>query len=196
MSMVYLLKKKCQSENFKVYAYDSNSLGIFSLIKNEFVCDLRDESMGENWIYDIGDEINSRQSQLIDAKRNDEDIEAIYDSWEQIIIVIDDLVEVADGDEFGIKNLVEEITKKAYGLKILLLAAADRDGIASNWDSTAKGIRESQVGILLGSIKNQEVYSLKVPYDMYEKELTIGEGYYVVKNKYVGLKVGTYTIIP
>ncbi|MNP80118.1 hypothetical protein D3C76_1781190 [compost metagenome] len=45
--------------------------------------------------------------------------------------------------------------------------------------------------MLLGSLKDQNLYNTRIPYGTQEKELELGDGYFIVKNKYTGIRTAT-----
>ena len=85
---------------------------------------------------------------------------------------------------------MERIVKRDRGLKVTVIAGDNTSEFESNWDGFAKAIRDEQTGVLLGSLKEQNLFGVKIPYGVQEKELEKGDGYFIVKNKFTSLRVG------
>lgn len=137
---------------------------------------------------ELKEELAARRSQLLAVRRSGGDADALMASWKQLVFVIDRLSEFTAGDQYALKELLERIVKQERGMKVAVLAADTTSELANNWDSLGKAIREEQTGILLGSLKDQNLYNARLPYGSQEKEFEQGDGYLVVKNKFTGLR--------
>lgn len=175
-------------EGAEVYALDSNSMGLYKLMDMPNVTDLS-QVEDEEFVDSIKDMLESRRKQLIDCKRSGGDINELMSTWKQVVFVIDRLSELTSSDRYSLKDLLERIVKRERGIKVTVIASDNTSELASNWDDLGKAIREEQTGVLIGSIKEQSLFSAKLPYGSPEKELEFGDGYMIVKNKYTGLRL-------
>lgn len=176
-------------DKVKLYAQDSQSMGLYSIINEPQVTDLGQIPDMFVFIEDIKSIIDHRRGQLNECRRNNGSLEELYSSWQQLVFVFDDLNEFSHTGDYALKELLERIVKREYGLKVAILAAGITNDLANNYDAFAKAVRETQSGILLGSLRDQNLYGVRIPYGSAEKEIGFGDGYYVVRNKYVGLRL-------
>lgn len=186
VSWITMLAEKLR--DLEVYALDSSSMGIYQMMDLPQVTDLAQvEDMGELVEY-IKEKIETRRNQLISYRMAGRDVNEVLEQWNQIVFVFDRLSEFTGNDMYTLHELLERIVKQERGLKIAVLAADDTADLAANWDSLGKVIREEQTGILLGSLREQNLFSASLPYGVQEKHLEQGDGYFLVKNRYTGLR--------
>ncbi len=166
---------------------DSGNMGLYSIMQETGCININETPglMGE-----IIKLMELRQNQLNEHRLKQLSLEALYDSWKQFIIVIDNIVEYAEGADSNFAKAMELIIKKGYGLRITVVVGGDEDEISKSWDKVIKTIKGVQTGVLLGSIKEQSLYGVRVSARSYEKELEWGDGYYIIKNKYTPLRFG------
>ncbi len=189
ISWTHALWDKFGKENVEMYIADSQNMGLFALTNESEYYDLTGYDI-EEIVERLRNLVDERREELNSARQQGEDTEALYDSWKQVLIVIDNIIEFAEAGDYDLKETLMVILKKAYGLKILIIAAGDEAEYTNNWEDLVKGVREMQTGVLLGSIKEQNLFNARVPYGYYEKEFALGDGYLVVKNKFAPLKLG------
>ncbi len=188
VSWINALSQKLGEGNLKVYALDSNSMGIFPLMKLPFVRDISAQTDMNEFVDELVEEIEDRRNQVREVRTSNGDIDALKASWPQIVYVIDKLSELTSSDNYKLKELLERIIRYERNLKISVIASDNTSEIEGNWDSLAKVIKDEQTGLLLGSIKDQSLFSVKYPYGSTEKELELGDGYLVTKSKYSGIR--------
>lgn len=165
-------------------------MGLFNLAQEIEHFDLKNGEI-EEITSELRDTLEQRREELNECRRNNGDVNQVYTSWKQIVIAFDNINEFAEDGDFDFKELMEFVIKKCYGLKVIILAAGIEAEYNENWDGLVKAIKEAQVGVLLGSIKEQSLYNIRVPYGYYEKEMQLGDGYLITKNKYIPLKLAT-----
>lgn len=188
VSWVEMLRRRLGDDGMQVYVQDSSSMGLYPLLAKPGAEDLsRIEDMYA-FTEELKEELAARRSQLLAVRRSGGDADALMASWKQLVFVIDRLSEFTAGDQYALKELLERIVKQERGMKVAVLAADTTSELANNWDSLGKAIREEQTGILLGSLKDQNLYNARLPYGSQEKEFEQGDGYLVVKNKFTGLR--------
>ncbi|MFP4697787.1 MAG: type VII secretion protein EssC [Eubacteriales bacterium] len=181
MSWIRILKEA------EIYVLDSSSMGLFNVMEMPNVTDL---SKTDNDFADkIKETLDNRRQQLIECKKSNGNVEELAKTWKQIIIAIDQLNEFTQSDKYTLKDLIERIVKQERGMKVAVIVGDNTSDLYGNWDGLAKAIKEEQTGVLIGSIKDQSLYSTKIPYGAQEKELEQGDGYLIVKNKYAGLRL-------
>lgn len=191
VAWIGMLNEKLGADQLDVYALDSNSMGLFEMMEHPNVRDLSQVEDMFSLVEDLKREIDERRSELVATRQTGGSLTTLYAKWKQIVFVIDKVSEFTDGDQYALKELLERIVKQERGLKIAVLAADLTSDLASNWDSFGKALREEQTGLLLGSLKDQNLYNTRIPYGTQEKELELGDGYFIVKNKYTGIRTAT-----
>lgn len=180
-----------QQPDLTVYALDSGSMGIYELLGQPGVHDLTAVEDMFDFTGEIKELLDARRGELLACKQNGGSREDVVAGWKQIVFVIDRLGELTGNDMYALHELLERIVKQERGMKIAVIAADNTSDLASNWDSLGKAIREEQTGVLLGRLKEQNLFSVNVPYGVQEKHTDFGTGYLVVKNRYTGLKCAT-----
>lgn len=170
----------------EVYALDSNGMGLFDIMGREHVTDLAEAE--DDFIERMQELLDERRRQMADCRRSSGDVQELVRSWKQIIFAFDKLSEFTDGDKYALKELIERIVKQERGMKVAVIAADNISDFTGNWDSLGKAIKEEQTGLLIGSIKEQTLFSARLPYGATEKELEAMDGYFIVKNKFTGLR--------
>ncbi len=190
ISWIKAIRKRVGEEQLQLYLADSNNMGLFNLAQEIEHFDLKNGEI-EEITSELRDMLEQRREELNECRRNNGDVNEVYANWKQIVIVFDNINEFAEDGDFDFKELMEFVIKKCYGLKVIILAAGIEAEYNDNWDGLVKAIKEAQVGVLLGSIKEQSLYNIRVPYGYYEKEMQLGDGYLITKNKYIPLKLAT-----
>ncbi|MCI3920625.1 type VII secretion protein EssC [Paenibacillus sp. TRM 82003] len=173
-----------------VYAIDSNGMGLYDILELPYVTDLTQADMttiGET-VDRMQALLDDRRRELIECKRIGGDVGTLVRRWPQIVFAIDRFSEFTNEGDYALRELVERIIKKERGMKVAVIAGDNVSEFAGNWDGLGKAIREEQTGVLLGSIKDQTLYNVKVPYGTPEKDMEPGDGYFIAKHKYVGLR--------
>jgi S-DNA-T family DNA segregation ATPase FtsK/SpoIIIE len=186
--LVSWMKLLSDKQDLEVYALDSSAMGIYELMKQPFVTDIANVDDLDDFIDGIKDKLESRRNEFFSCRMSGGDVGALMKQWKQMIFVIDRLSEFTSGDMYMLHELIERIVKQERGMKVAVLAADNTSDLTSNWDSLGKTIREEQTGILLGRMKEQNLYNVSLPYGTQEKSGEQGDGYLIVKNKYTGLR--------
>lgn len=188
VSWVSLLSER--QPDAEVYALDSAGMGLYELMRRPNVKDLAAiEDMFE-FVEEFKAKLDARRSELLACRMAGGDPAALVKSWNQIVFVIDKLGELTGNDMYSLHELLERIIKQERGMKIAVIAADNTADLASNWDMLGKTIREEQTGVLLGRIKEQNLYSVSFPYGTQERNMEQGDGYFIVKNKYTPMRCG------
>ncbi len=187
ISWIKTIKSIYGADKCMLCVADSSNMGLFSIVQQDGVIDM---NTTPGLAAELIKVVEVRQQQLNECRKEGKNIEELYSKWKQFIIVIDNIVEYADGLELKMSEAIELIIKKGYGLKITLLVGGADEEISRGWDKVVKAIKAVQVGVLIGSIKEQSLFGVRVPSRSYEKELEWGDGYYIIKNKYIPLRLG------
>lgn len=196
VSWICALAANLGEERLAVYALDSSAMGLYPIMNEPYVTDLAQIEDMYSFLDGVKEELDSRRFKLLETRRAGGDAEALVRSWKQLVFVIDKLSELTEGDQYSLKELLERIVKQERGMKAAVLAADLTGELANNWDSLGKAIREEQCGLLLGSLKEQSLFNARLPYGIQEKEFEAGDGYFIVKNKFTGLRTGVYESKP
>ncbi len=191
VSWIEMLSQKLGEDKLKVYALDSNSMGIYPLMRLPFVRDISDAEATDELIGQLASEIDERKNQLKEVKKSNGDLEGLKASWPQIIYIIDKLGELTAGENYALKDLLERIIRHERNLKVTVIVSDNTSEIEGNWDSLAKTLKDEQTGLLLGSIKEQNLFNVKFPYGSSERELELGDGYFIIQGKYSGIRCAT-----
>jgi len=190
--LVSLAKVLLSLAKAKIYVKDSTANGLYPLLGMENVVNL--DELSENDEFDLIDDIKAvleeRRAQLLECRKNGCSLAEFKDSWEYIVFILDDLLDFIDGGASGsVLNLLERIAKNEHGLKIAIWAGGNTSYLSSSYDSFVKVFKNSGCGVVFGSLKEQGVFNIRLPYGSYEKtDFKQGEGYLVTKNKYAGIK--------
>ena len=184
MSMIDLMLSK----GAKVYARDSMSMGIYPVFNKPNVVDLGDEGKLYSVIEEITAELDSRRATLNELKKNGGNTAELVDGWQQIVIAIDDIVDAAEDMSYELKTLLTRIAKKDAGLKVCLLGTGETESVYCDYDEAVKPFKEAQCGILLGSLKDQNLFNVRQNYGEYEKERELCDGYLILKSKYASIR--------
>lgn len=176
-------------DEVEVYALDSSGMGLFEMMNLPYVTDLAETE--EAFIEEMKELLDERRRQMAECRREGGDIKQLLSSWKQIVFIFDKLSEFTDGDNYTLKELLERIVKQERGMKVAVIAADTISDLSGNWDSLGKAIKEEQTGILLGSIKEQGLFSARLPYGASEKEMESFDGYFINKNKFTGMRCAT-----
>lgn len=175
-------------DKVRIYAQDSSTMGIYSVLNRVNVTDLSQVEDMYSFIENLKAEIDRRREQINDYRRNNKNLDELYESWQLLVFVFDNLSDFTDTGDYSLKEVLERIVKKEHGLKIAVVAAGNTSDLANNYDGFGKAVREAQCGILLGSLKDQNLFGARLPYGNPEKEFGLGDGYFIVKNRFVGLR--------
>ncbi|NIK77497.1 S-DNA-T family DNA segregation ATPase FtsK/SpoIIIE [Paenibacillus castaneae] len=186
VSWIKLLSEK--QKGLEVYALDSSGMGIYELMNQPYTTDLSSVEDMNDFTDSVKEKLNERRSQLLACRMSGGDSAAIMKEWHQIVFVIDRFSELTNNDMYSLHELLERIIKQERGMKVAVIAADNTSDLASNWDTLGKAIREEQTGILLGRIKEQNLYSVSFPFGKQEKNTEQGDGYFIIKNKFTGLR--------
>ncbi|WP_410771623.1 type VII secretion protein EssC [Fontibacillus sp. BL9] len=173
-------------EDAEVYALDSHGMGLFEIMNKSHVTDLAEAE--DEFIDEMKALLEDRRKQMAECRRANGDMNGLIASWKQVVFAIDKLSEFTDGDKYALKELLERIVKQERGMKVAVIAADNISDFSGNWDSLGKAIKEEQTGLLIGSIKEQGLFTARLPYGSAEKELEAMDGYFIVKNKFTGLR--------
>jgi len=184
MSILNLLLSK----GAKVYAKDSMNMGIYPVFDKTGVVDLGEESAVSSIVKEITEELDSRRSQMNETKKNGGSTTELLDSWQPIVIAIDDIVDAVEDMSYDLKQLIVRIAKKDAGLKVCMLVTGDTEAIYSEYDEAVRPFKESQSGILLGSLKEQNLFNVRQNYGEYEKERERCDGYLILKSRYCSVR--------
>ncbi|MDR0570235.1 MAG: type VII secretion protein EssC [Clostridiales Family XIII bacterium] len=171
-----------------IYALDSNGAGFAGIMGNENVTDLSGADVDEI-VSAMEETLDARRAERNEARKRGEDMAASFASWRQIIFAFDKFSEASDDDDYSdLMKLISRIIKKEHGMKVMALALDSLDGFGDDYSGVAKAIKGEQTGLLLGSLKEQSLFNVSLPYGAPEKELRFGDGYVVRRSRYVGIR--------
>ena len=183
VAWTYMICQKLGEENVQLFIYDSQDMGLYSLTKKvKDYINLADDQ--EEMAETLNNIIEERKKQQNEWRREGQDLNELLEQWQQVVIVIDNIIEFAEAASFELKDVITLIAKKGYGLKITIIAGGEKSEYASNWEDVVKAIRGGQIGVLLASIKEQDLFNVRLPYGYYERALDKGDGYIILKNEY------------
>lgn len=178
--------------DLEVYALDSASLGIYPIMGMPNVTDIGAKEDLFDLIESLKSKLDERRNALIEWKTSGRDIAELMKDWNQIVFVFDRWSALTGNDMYTLHELLERIIRQDRNLKVAIIAADNTNDLGGNWDTLGKLLREEQTGILLGSLREQNVFNASLPYGTQEKHFEIGDGYWIVKNKYVRLRCATW----
>ena len=188
-TLVSIVKLLLSQGNTKAYVKDSDSVGLYPLMNMYNVVNLDEIKDEPKFITEITSLLDKRRVELTQCRKANGDISTLKESWLQIVFVVDDIVEFAEKATGSIPDLFERIAKKEFGMKVLFLAAGNINDIDSCYSAMAKVFKNAQCGIFFGSIKEQNIFNIRLPYGSYEKtDFGKADGYLIIKNKFAGIK--------
>lgn len=170
-----------------ILVLDSMNYGLFDVLDLPHVRDLSQADDG--FIDELEQLIRDRREQMLQCRKTGGDTEALMRSWRLTVFVIDRMSELTGSNRYRLKDLLNEVIRKARGLKLAIIAADQTSDWASNWDDLAKAFRDEQTGVLIGSLKEQSLFSAKLPYGVAEKDILFGDGYLILKNRLTGMRL-------
>jgi len=171
-----------------IYAVDSSSAGFINIMENENVIDLANMDI-DDFVSTFEETLNERRNRLNEARKRRQDVPEVVNAWQQIIFAFDKFSEVSDEDNYyDLMKLLTRIIKKEYGLKVMILALDSLDAFGDDYSDVGKAMKNEQTGLLLGSLKEQSLFGVSLPYGESEKHLAFGDGYLIRKSRYVGIR--------
>lgn len=187
-SWANVLINRFNQDELIMYLFDSNRMGLYDLSKEADVKFIQYEDDLTDFIENIINTIEMRRIALNEARKYNNDIDELISSWQEIVFMIDDINEFIEKCDYSIRDLIERIINKEAGLKISIFAAGDCRQLSNNYDSLAKAFKDRQCGVLLGFIKDQDIFNIRLPYGSIEKEFEKEDGYFISKNKYTNMR--------
>ncbi|GHU50699.1 type VII secretion protein EssC [Clostridia bacterium] len=175
----------------EIYALDSNGAGFAALAGRSgisYLNDLGAEDL-QTLIDSVAGTLDARRTLLAATRRNGGDAAALSAAWKQIIFAFDKFGEASDNDDYyDLFKLVYRIAKREQGMKVMVLALDTMDGFGDDYSDAAKTVKNAQTGLLLGSLKEQSMFDVSLPYGTPEKELAFGDGYFIKKSRFAGIR--------
>lgn len=118
------------------------------------------------------------------------EIESIFDSLslnekgkeesesENYLIICDfkDFMNKVDKRE---KDLTEELIRNESCRRVHILMAGTISDLTSCWDGPGKAMKDAGVGILLSEPNEQQIFNIRLPYNITSKVLKVDEGYFI-----------------
>lgn len=191
-ALTITLALKFSPEKLAIHIFDSSSLGLYALSQLPHTKTYTND--GEN----ISDFAEALQKDIDDKKSelNEERIRAgglinekdFVLNRQLSLILVDDFSDFLQYADPTTKDLFERIVKKERNLGISILMAGHTQDMGSSWESFAKALKDMQTGILLGSIADQQVFSIRLPYGTTEKTIKPGDGYLVNRGRFCRVK--------
>ena len=176
-------------DHAEVYVMDSSTVGLRGTVGKPNTIDLSELDM-ESFVGEFEELLDHRRSELSEMRKSGGDVDALVSSWKQIIFVFDKFTEAADDNEYyQLMDLVVRIIKKEHGMKVMVLALDTPDDISSDYSDASRALKNNQNGVLLGSIREQALFNVSLPFAVPEKELAFGDGYLIKKNRFAGIRL-------
>lgn len=195
MEKSYLLKMILQSvnssysqEEVKMIVIDSSAMFLYELSEHPNTLYVDDDTDKEELVEWLRDEIRERKKALIEMIKSNMDITRGRQDWQHIIIAIDNISEFGSNGDDDLKQVIQAIVRKERNINISVIVTGNTSEVNSDWEDVVKAVKEQQCGILLGSVKEQDLFEIRLPYNKQEKEIREGDGYLINKNKFVGAR--------
>ncbi len=173
----------------KVYAKDSSAMGLYTLMNDPDVINIEDYT-SDDFCKEINEILDIRKKELLEAKKADKKLDDVFSNWENVLIVIDDIVEYAEEASFDVKKLISRIAKRDFGLKVTVIACGETENLYNSFDEMVRPFKDASTAIFFGSLKDQNLFNVRLEYGEYEKELDKCEGYLINKSRYAAIKAG------
>ena len=191
-ALIITMAMRYSPEKLGLYIVDSNAYGLYPFSQLPHVkAYINSSEQLPDVVEGIKVILDERKNELNEARKASGGILSEKDflsSKQMHLIVIDDFNDFMQIADLDVKDLFERILKRDRSLGVNLLVASMSSDIGSSWDAFAKALKELQTGLLLASASDQQVFSIKLPYGEAERALKPGDGYYVTRGRYIGLK--------
>lgn len=191
-ALTITLALKFSPEKLAIHIFDSSSMGLYALSQLPHTKSYTNDGHNINEFAEaLQNEIDNRKSEL-----NEERVRAgglinekeFILSRQLTLILIDDFNDFLQYADPITKDLFERLAKKERNLGISIVMAGHTQDIGSSWESFAKAFKDMQTGVLLGSISDQQVFSVRLPYGTTEKAIKPGDGYLVNRGRFCRVK--------
>lgn len=175
-----------------IHIIDSGSYGLYPISQLPHVKNYI--SSGEQlpeFVESISSLLDERRDELNEARKVSSGLvsEKEFLSTRQLnLILVDDFAEFMQIASSEVKDLFERILKKDRSLGVSLIMGGSAGDVNSSWENFAKALKDLQVGMLFGSVNDQQIFNIRLPYGTTEKQKKPGDGYFVSKGSYVGMK--------
>lgn len=175
-------------KDVEFYIVDSNGAGFMNVLDNKNTTDLLSVDM-DNFIVEFEEKLDARRSELIDARKSGGDVNDVVALWKHVVFAFDKFSEASDSDEcYDLMKLLYRIIKKEHGMKVTVLAVDTLDDLNGDYSDIGRAIKNEQTALLLGSVKEQSMFNVGLPYGTPEKSFTFGDGYVIKKSRFFGIR--------
>jgi len=108
-----------------------------------------------------------------------------FDSFDDITITSDELSKQRLKDRWA--RIVQQGRRLGF---YLILAGSSRDLAENAWSEPIKSLKESQTGLLLGTV-DDTIFNLRLPYSEMGKVLPLGQAYWIQRGQSRKIKIAT-----
>ncbi|CDG35330.1 FHA domain-containing protein [Acetivibrio thermocellus BC1] len=191
-ALAVTLALKFSPEKLDIHIFDSSSLGLYALSQLPHTKNYTNDGHNiSEFAEALQQEIDNRKAEL-----NEERIRSggLINEKEFVLnrrlslILIDDLNDFSQYADSIVTDLFERLVKKERNLGISIIMASYTEDIGSSWDNFAKAMKDMQTGLLLGSISDQQVFSVRLHYGTTEKAIKPGDGYLINRGRFCRVK--------
>ena len=146
-----------------VYIIDSNIKDLKAFNGSEFVKSYANSRM----------EIENIIASLSSDERGNEESES------EDFLIICDFKDFINKIEQREKDLTERLIRNESSRRVHIIMAGSVADFGSCWDGPGKAMKEAGVGILLSEPNDQQIFNIRLPYNITSKVLKADEGYFI-----------------
>jgi len=99
--------------------------------------------------------------------------------FNEVFIVICDYKDFAGKAGDREKGILEDIIRNGIGRKIHIVMAGTTADLGACWEGPGKAMKDNGVGVLLSEPNDQQVFNVRLPYNITSKALRADEGYFI-----------------
>lgn len=123
---------------------------------------------------------------------------AMLAAFPALVLVLDDFDQLRSQLDDAIRGTIENLIKRGRGLGFHVMVASNSTEIASAWEAPTKGIKDAQVGFVLGStdIADISVLGARLPHEELGRAMVPGRGYFIRRGRIRALQVANALMEP
>jgi S-DNA-T family DNA segregation ATPase FtsK/SpoIIIE len=163
---------------------------LYNFIDHEACINLADEEHIDEIIERLKEELDQRKNVFIEGKRSGINLTELQKTWKQILIVFNGVSSFTQSERYTLIVFAETIMKDYFQLKVCVIGIDTISEMSSNYDVFAKLLQNEQSAILFNSIREQNLFNIKVPYNYKENLTSITDGYRITGNNFINARFG------
>jgi S-DNA-T family DNA segregation ATPase FtsK/SpoIIIE len=186
--MLHTLCKAYAPEQLQLIVIDSSAMLLYEFSRYDHAVYINEETDQSEFAEWLRGEIRIRKQTVIDIIKTNNGFTQKNIPFRHLLIAVDNLSEFGANGGDALKDVIQSIVRRERNINISVIAAGNLNDLTGDWEDVAKAFKEQQCALLLGSIKDQDLFDIRMPYTFQEKQMQEGDGYLIYKNKVTGIK--------